>query len=223
MSTSSRPLEPRHEDDALIEALRAGDETAFVELIHAHHSMLLRVTTTYVRSPAVAEEVVQETWLAVLRGLDRFEQRSSLKTWIFRIASNIARTRAIRESRCLPFASLPATQVDCAEPSVDPGRFLPLDHPRDPGRWARPPAACQSPEELLLSSETRGVILAAIDQLPPAQRLIVTLRDIEGWSADEACQALELSDANQRVLLHRGRSKLRAALERHLNPEQATA
>jgi len=166
---------------------------------------------------------VQETWLGVLRGLAHFERRSSLKTWIFKIASNIARAHAVRESRCLPFSSLPGPDPDRPEPSVDADRFLPPDHPRHPGHWARPPAAWEMPEERLLSNETRGAILAAIEQLPPAQRLVVALRDIEGWSADEACEALEFSDANQRVLLHPGRSKLRTALERHLSPVEATA
>ena len=220
MPTISRPPTARGGDAELIEALRAGDEDAFVELIHAHHAVLMRVVMTYVSSRAVAEEVVQETWLGVLKGLDRFEGRSSLKTWIFKIASNIARTRAVRESRCLPFSSL--TDTD-AEPSVDPDRFFPPDHARFPGRWAREPAAWETPEDRLLSGETRGVILAAIEQLPRAQRLVVTLRDVEGWSADETCEALEVTGSNQRVLLHRGRSKLRAALERHLSPVEMTA
>jgi RNA polymerase sigma-70 factor, ECF subfamily len=223
MSTSSTQLAALADDAALVEALRAGDEDAFVGLIRAHHSMLLRVAMTYVSSRAVAEEVVQETWLGVLKGLDRFEGRSSLKTWIFRIASNIACTRAVRESRCMPFSSLPGTDAERQEPSVDPDRFLPSDHARYPGHWDRGPAAWQTPEERLLSGETRGVILAAIEELPPAQRLVLTLRDIEGWSGDEACQALELTDANQRVLLHRARSKVRAALERYLAPVETTA
>ena len=217
MSTISRPSTARG-DAALIEALRAGDETAFIELIHAHHSVLLRVAMIYVSSRAVAEEVVEETWLGVLKGLDRFEGRSSLKTWILKIASNIARTRAVRASHCL--ASLPETDAERPESSVDPGRFLPPDHARYPGHWAREPAAWDTPEERLPSGEARGVIVAAIERLPPAQRLVVTLRDIEGWSADETCQALELTDGNQRVLLHQGRSKLRAALERHLSPSR---
>jgi RNA polymerase sigma-70 factor (ECF subfamily) len=218
MSTSStRPAAPA-DDAALVEALRAGDEDAFVGLIRAHHSVLLRMAMTYVSSRAVAEEVVQETWLAVLKGLDRFEGRSSLKTWIFRIASNIARTRAVREGRCHPFASLPAGDAERSEPSVDPDRFFPADHPRLPGRWARAPVPWRSPEERVLSGETRDVIRDAVERLPVAQRLVITLRDIEGWSADETCRALELTDGNQRVLLHRARSKVRAALERHLSP-----
>jgi RNA polymerase sigma-70 factor, ECF subfamily len=223
MSTISRPPPARGDDAGLIEALRAGDESAFVELIHAHHSVLLRVAMTYVSSRAVAEEVVQDTWLGVLKGLDRFEGRSSLKTWIFKIAANIARTRAMREGRCRPFSSLAAGEGERSERSVDPDRFFPPDHPRHPGHWSRGPAAWETPEERLLSGETRDVILAAIEQLPPAQRLIVTLRDVEGWSADDACQALELTDGNQRVLLHRARSKLRAALEHHFTRVETAA
>jgi RNA polymerase sigma-70 factor (ECF subfamily) len=219
MSTNSPPTPARGSDAELIKALKAGDETAFVDLVHAHHAVLLRVAMTYVSSRAVAEEVVQETWLGVLKGLARFEGRSSLKTWIFKIAANIARTRAVREGRCLPFSSLPGSDD---EPSVDPDRFFPPDHPRHPGHWARGPASWEIPEGRLLSGETRNVILAAIEQLPTAQRLVVTLRDVEGWSAEETCQALEVSDGNQRVLLHRARSKLRAALERYLSPVAMT-
>ena len=219
MSTNSPPTPGRGSDAELINALKAGDETAFVDLVHAHHAVLLRVAMTYVSSRAVAEEVVQETWLGVLKGLARFEGRSSLKTWIFKIAANIARTRAVREGRCLPFSSLPGSDD---EPSVDPDRFFPPDHPRHPGHWARGPASWEIPEGRLLSGETRNVILAAIEQLPTAQRLVVTLRDVEGWSAEETCQALEVSDGNQRVLLHRARSKLRAALERYLSPVAMT-
>jgi RNA polymerase sigma-70 factor (ECF subfamily) len=223
MSTSStRPATPA-DDAALVEALRAGDEAAFVALIHVHHSVLLRVAMTYVSTRAVAEEVVQETWLGVLEGLDRFEGRSSLKTWTFKIASNIARTRAVRECRCRPFSSLAAFEAERNDPSVDPERFLPDDDPRHSGRWARPPLAWRDPEMRLVSGETRAVIRAAIEELPVAQRLVISLRDIEGWSADEACEALELTDGNQRVLLHRARCKVRAALERHFSPVESPA
>src|SRR3954466_12644829 len=146
MSPSSTQPVARADDAAMVEALRAGDEDAFVELIRAHHSVVLRVAMTYVSSRAVADEVVQETWLGVLSGLDRFHGRSSLKTWIFRIASNIARTRAVREGRCRPFSSLLTADPAPSEPSVDPDRFFPADHPRLPGRWARAPLAWRSPE-----------------------------------------------------------------------------
>ena len=222
MSTTSTP--PAALDDAaLVRALRAGDEDAFAGLIRAHHSVLLRAAMTYVSSRAVAEEVVQETWLGVLRDLDRFQGRSSLKTWIFKMAANIARTRAGREGRCRPLSSVLAAEAERGEPSVDPDRFFPADHPRFPGRWARAPLAWRSPEERLLSGETRDVIREAVERLPAAQRLVLTLRDIEGWTADEACHALELTEGNQRVLLHRARSKVRAALERHLGPVELPA
>jgi RNA polymerase sigma-70 factor (ECF subfamily) len=172
----------------------------------------------YVRDRAVAEEVVQETWLAVLRGLDRFEERSTFKTWLFRILVNRARTRGERESRSAPFSSL-AGAAD--EPSVDPDRFLPADDPRAPGAWAAPPLAW--PEDRLLSQETLDVISAAIDALPEAQRTVITLRDVEGFSAEEVSTALGITDGNQRVLLHRARSKVRKALEGYLSPEAVNA
>ena len=220
MSTSSRHATAPSGDAELVAALRAGDEAAFVELIRAHHSWLLRVARTYVSSRAVAEEVVQETWLGVLEGLERFEGRSSLRTWIFRIAANIARSRAVRERRCRPMSSLSGAG---GEASVDAGQFLATDHPTYAGHWARRPVAWDTPEEWLLSRETQDVIRTAIEGLPPAQRLVVTLRDVEGWSADDACTALELTPANQRVLLHRARSRVRAALERHLGAAETAA
>jgi RNA polymerase sigma-70 factor, ECF subfamily len=223
MSTSSREMTRPSGDDELVEALRGGDEAAFVALVRAHHSMLVRVALTYVSSRAAAEEVVQETRLAVLEGLERFEGRSSLRTWIFRIAANIARSRAARERRCRPFSSLAGGEAASAEPCVEPRRFLPADHPTSPGRWARRPEAWDTPETRLLARETQDVIRAAIERLAPAQRLVVTLRDVEGWSADEVCEALELTAANQRVLLHRARCSVRAALERHLGAAEAAA
>src|SRR3954453_865983 len=219
MSTSSTRTAAPSDDAALIKALRAGDEDAFVGLIRAHHSVLLRLAMTYVSSRAVAEEVVQETWLGVLNGLHRFQGRSSLKTWIFKIASNIARTRALREGRRRPVSSLVSADAG-TEPSVDPDRFFPADHPRFPGRWARAPLAWRIPEERLLAGETRDVIREALELLPAAQRLVIPLRDIEGWSADEACRALELTEGDQRVLLHGARCKGRAALEGPLGPAE---
>jgi RNA polymerase sigma-70 factor (ECF subfamily) len=219
MSTSSTQPVARADDAAMVEALRAGDEDAFVELIRAHHSVVLRVAMTYVSSRALADEVVQETWLGVLSGLDRFHGRCSLKTWIFKIASNIARTRAVREGGRRPCSALISADAR-TEPSVDPDRFFPADHPRFPGRWARAPLAWQIPEERLLESETRDVIHEAVELLPAAQRLVITLRDIEGWSADDACRALELTEGDQRVLLHRARCRVRDALQRHLSPAE---
>jgi RNA polymerase sigma-70 factor (ECF subfamily) len=201
-------------DDAVtIRALRSGDEAAFRMLVAELHPSLVRVAQIYVSSRAVAEEVVQETWVGVLRGLDRFEGRSSLKTWIFRILTNTAKTRAVREGRTLPFSALQSPGT-VPEPAVDADRFRPDDDPRWPGHWAAPPA--DLPEERLLAAETRERLAEAIDALPANQRAVVRLRDVDGWSSDEVCNALGLTETNQRVLLHRGRSKVRAALERYL-------
>src|ERR1051326_3240003 len=191
-------------DAALVARLRGGDEPAFRALIEMYHAMLVRVARMYVSTQAVAEEVAQETWLAVLEGIARFEGRSSLKTWLFRILTNRAKTRGIREGRSLPFSSLEAD-----EPAVEPDRFHGGEH-----TWAAPPTGF--PEERLLAGETRGVIEAAIEALPPTQRAVISLRDIEGWDAEDVCNALTLSETNQRVLLHRARSAVRAALEQYL-------
>ena len=178
---------------------------------------MLRVAQMYVRDRATAEEVVQETWLAVLNGIDRFEERSSLKTWLFRILTNRAKTRGQRDGRMVPFSAL-AGASDEPDPSVDPDRFFGPDSPH-PGAWAAPPVAW--PQEKLLESETLGVIEMAIDELPEAQRDVILLRDIDGWTPMEVSDALGITDGNQRVLLHRARSRVRAALERYLNPEIA--
>src|SRR5919202_1221819 len=184
------------EDARLVKALRARDESAFAALMREYHAALLRVAEIYVASRAVAEEVVQETWIAVLNGIDRFESRSSLKTWIFRILTNIARTRAQREGRTLPFSALERPEA-VPEPAVEPGRFLPPDHERWPGHWSAKPEPW--PEERLLASETRGVVEGAIEALPPAQRAVISIRDVEGWTAEETCNALGVTETNQRV------------------------
>jgi RNA polymerase sigma-70 factor, ECF subfamily len=198
-------------DAELVEALRSGDERAFRELMDAHHSALLRVAMTRVGSRAVAEEVVQETWLAVIRGLDGFEGRSSLKTWIFRILANVASKRGAREARTLPFSALGG---DGAGP-VAADRFLGADRGGLAGHWVLAPRRWPTPEEGLLADETGAVMASAIERLPPAQRAVVALRDVEGWSAAETCEALGLGEGYQRVLLHRGRTMLRQALERY--------
>jgi RNA polymerase sigma-70 factor, ECF subfamily len=198
-------------DAELVDALRSGDERAFQELMEAHDSALLRVAMTHVGSRALAEEVVQETWLAVIRGLDGFEGRSSLRTWIFRILCNVASKRGAREARTLPFSALGG---DGAE-RFDPDRFLGAERGRLGGHWALAPRRWPTPEEGLLAGETSDVIASAIERLPPAQRAVVALRDVEGWSAAETCEALGLAEGNQRVLLHRGRTTLRQALERY--------
>jgi len=201
----------------LVEALRKRDEAAFVTLVERHHNALLRLAQMYVPGREVAEEVVQETWLAVLQGIDRFEGRSSLKTWIFQILLNRARTRGKREARSIPFSALAEKELAQAEPAVDPDRFLPPDAPGWGGDWRTPPTRwSENAEQVLLSKETRQKIQSAIDALPPAQRQVVTLRDVEGWTSEEVCNALGLSETNQRVLLHRARAKVRAALEAYL-------
>jgi RNA polymerase sigma-70 factor (ECF subfamily) len=197
----------------LLEALRAGDEDAFAELVREYHPSLVRVARIYVPTQAAAEEVAAETWLAVLNGLDRFEGRSSLRTWIFRILTNIAKTRAVRDGRTLPFSAL-QDPARVPEAAVDADRFLDPEHPRWPGHWAARPEPW--PEDVLIASETRDVIAEAIEALPASQRTVITLRDVQGWSSDEVRNALDLSETNQRVLLHRARSKVRAALESYL-------
>lgn len=205
----------------LLESLRRGDESAFMALLDLHNAALLRLAMVYVRSRAVAEEVVQETWLGVIRGIDSFEGRSSLKTWIFRILANQAKTKALREGRTVPFSSL-ESELDSAEPAVAPERFADSGHPRWPHHWTTPPVSWEAvPEERLLSSETLSRIQDAIDVLPDAQRTVITLRDVEGWRAEEVCDLLAISEANQRVLLHRARSKVRRALEEYLGEEAA--
>jgi RNA polymerase sigma-70 factor (ECF subfamily) len=213
---------PDASDEATVAALRSGDERAFAALVDLHTPALLRVAMGYVPSRAVAEEVVQETWIAVMRGIDGFEGRSSLKTWIFRILTNTALRGGSRERRSVPFAALAAAEQTDA-PSVDPDRFLPADHELFPGHWALMPARWPTPEEGLLSGETRAVILAAIEQLPKAQRTVLVLRDVEGWSSQEVCEALEISAGNQRILLHRARTRVRAAIEDYFGAVRETA
>jgi RNA polymerase sigma-70 factor, ECF subfamily len=207
------------EDLRTVEALRAGDEAAFRDLVERHHASLIRVALMYVRTRAVAEEVVQDTWIGVLRSLPRFEGRSSLRTWIFRILANQARTRARREARSVPFSSLAGPDDG---PAVDPDRFLSGDHPAFAGHWASPPRSWDAvPEEQLLARETRERVLAAIEALPASQRAVISLRDVEGWSSEEVRDLLEISEGNQRVLLHRARSKVRRALEDYLDGRAA--
>ncbi len=200
-------------DERLVAALRRGEEAAFAELVDRYNAALLRLAATFVRDRAVAEEVVQETWLGVLQGIDRFEARSSLKTWIYRILTNRAKTRAERERRTVPLSAVGGREEGA---SVDPDRFFDPDH-RWGGHWAAPPRRWDLiPEERLLARETLGWVQDAIDGLPPAQRQVITLRDVQGWSAEEVCDALDVSEGNQRVLLHRARSKVRQALEDRL-------
>ena len=198
----------------LVARLRAGDERAFEALVERHYGMMLAVARGYVRTRAVAEEVVQEAWVGVLNGIARFEGRSSLRTWIMRIVVNIAITRGEREARTIPFSTL-APEGD--EPAVDPDRF------RDesdgfPGHWRAYPANWAAvTDDALLSRETLDVVMGAIEELPDAQRVVITMRDVAGCSAEEVCGTLEVSEGNQRVLLHRARPHVRNALERHLD------
>ncbi|HSJ74540.1 MAG TPA: sigma-70 family RNA polymerase sigma factor [Miltoncostaeaceae bacterium] len=201
---------------ALLRRLRARDEAALADLVERYHGALTRLALTFVPSRAVAEEVVQETWLGVIRGIDRFEGRSSLRTWVFRILVNRARTRGVQEARSIPFSCV-ADPAGEDEPGVDPDRFLGPDH-RWAGHWAVAPQSWAAlPEDRLLSRETLAVVDATVAALPPAQREVITLRDIEGWEAAEVCALLGVSDGNQRVLLHRARSRVRAALEAHFD------
>jgi RNA polymerase sigma-70 factor (ECF subfamily) len=198
-------------DAEVVRALKAGDEAVFAELVDAYSPGLMRMAMMFVRDRVVAEDVVQDTWIAVLRGIDRFEGRSSLKTWIYRILMNTAKTRGQRESRSVPFSAAGGGD----EPSVDPDRFLGPDQ-RFAGGWMLGPSDWATPEEELLSGEVREVILAAIDTLPETQKAVITLRDVEGFPADEVAEQLGISDGNQRVLLHRARSKVRTAIETYL-------
>jgi RNA polymerase sigma-70 factor (ECF subfamily) len=198
----------------LLARLREGDERAFETLVESHYSTMLAVARHYVNSRAVAEEVVQEAWVGVLKGIDGFEGRSSLKTWILRILVNTAKTRGTREARSVPFASL---TPEGEEPAVEPQRFRGTHDPF-PGHWRAYPGDWQRlPEDVLADRETLTIVVTTIEQLPPPQRLVITMRDIQGCSSDEVCGALEISEGNQRVLLHRARSKVRGALEEHLD------
>ena len=199
-----------------LEALRNGDERAFASLVDRYYGSLLRLAMAYVPSRAVAEEVVQETWVGVLEGLSRFEGRSSLKTWIFRILTNRAKTRGQRERRYEPMGLGGDSGDNPDGPAVDPDRFLKSGYFVD--HWVSQPNAWEdeTPERLLLSKETRAQIEKAIEALPPTQRQVITLRDIEEVSSQEVCNILDITETNQRVLLHRARSKVRRTLESYM-------
>lgn|SRR5215211_534320 len=193
-------------EQALVTALSAGDERAFNEIVGRYHHAIVRVARSHVRTDAIAEEVAQDTWAALVTGIDRFQGRSSIKTWLFSIAVNKARTRSEREARTLPFSSLAFEDEDGGALTVE-DRFGPDE------RWSSPPRPWEDPERRLGSLEAREELRVALAELPQRQRLVVTLRDVEGLSSEEVCDMLELSPGNERVLLHRGRTRLRAALE----------
>jgi len=207
---------PAAEELLLIERLRNGDEAAFTSLVERYHASLIRLAQAHVSDRSVAEEVVQETWMGVLEGLDRFEGRSSLKTWIFRIVTNKAKTRGVRESRHVCFSGAGALDEEAEEPTVDPSRFRTSGHWAD--YWASYPQPWDegTPEKLLLTKEGSAYLEQAIQALPSNLRQVLILRDVEGLSSKEACAMLQLSEANQRVLLHRARSRVRRALEQYL-------
>src|SRR5437763_17036327 len=201
-------------DKQVVVLLRAGDDHAFRELYRRHYPAMKRIARGYVESDAVAEEIVQETWLGILTGIDRFEGRCALGTWMFSILINQAKTHNTRERRSLSFSSISPSDTD--EPAVDADRFQ-TDDDAWPGHWATPPRPWQKPDRRALSLEARARVKDALAQLPDRQRLVVALRDVDGLSSAEVCGLLELSRENERVLLHRGRSRLRAALEDYVD------
>jgi RNA polymerase sigma-70 factor, ECF subfamily len=215
-------IDAKHPDQTVVDALRSGDERAFRRLVETHHATMVRVATGFVPSHAVAEEVVQDTWLAVITGISSFEGRngSSLKTWIFTILSNQARTRGARERRITPMSSLiggaDGAEGDDDQRSVEPDRFLPDGH-RWAGHWSNPPRRFDPTAGEIEDDELRHIVETAIATLPANQQRVVWLRDVQGWASTEVCDALDITEANQRVLLHRGRAKVRAALERQLD------
>jgi RNA polymerase sigma-70 factor (ECF subfamily) len=203
------------DDEAVILGLRRGDEETFAHVLARYNGPLLRVAMSYVRDRAVAEDVVQDTWLGVIKGIDEFQGRSSLRTWIFRILINQAKSRGLAEGRILPLSTL--------DPPGEPdGPTIPQSEFTDGGaspwrRWVHPPSSWDGiPEERLVSAEIRRRISTVIDDLPPRQRQVITLRDVEGWPSSEVCALLRLSEANQRVLLHRARARVRSAIESYL-------
>jgi RNA polymerase sigma-70 factor (ECF subfamily) len=205
-------------ETTLLAALRTGDEAAFVELVERYHGPLKRLARRLGATDAVAEEIVQETWLGALRGLDGFEERSSLKTWLFRILTYQARDRAAREKRSVPFSSLAhgGEGGEDAGPVVDPDRFQGKDG-RWPEHWATPPRPWSQPHARLAAMEAREKIRGALATLPPRQQVVVALRDADGLTSAEVCEVLEISEANQRVLLHRGRAAIRNMLEEYID------
>jgi RNA polymerase sigma-70 factor, ECF subfamily len=208
------------DEPGLVQALQAGNKQVFSAVMEKYSGSLLRLALAYVSSRAVAEEVVQETWMGVFEGIHRFESRSSFKTWLFRILTNRAKTRGIRESRYEPVG------LSAASPNVDEGSFLEdslfVAEGSGRGHWRDPPQAWEpdTPERVLLSKECRMAIEHAIERLPATQRQVITLRDIEGVSSGEVCNILEISETNQRVLLHRARTRVRRELDSYVRGDK---
>jgi len=208
-------------DSDLLARLRDKDETAFETLVSRYQSSMVNFAHIYLNQRTVAEEVVQETWIGVLRGLHRFEGRSSLKTWIFSILANRAKTWALREGRYINLSELDNADTGVHEAAVSADRFNPADHPQWPYHWKSAPESWDEvPEARLLSQEIQECIRKAIDALPTKQRAVITLRDIEELSSDEVCNVLALSESNQRVLLHRARSQVRRVLEEYFQGQK---
>jgi len=211
-AVAANVTEPRTRNDARqVADLLVGDEAAFIALVRREHASMVRFAEQFVSSRASAEDVAQEAWAAVLAGLPRFEGRSSLRSWIFGIVANRAKSRGVREGRCVPLSAL---ADEDEEDSVDPDRFFGPGSPQT-GRWMRPPE--RWPENLLEQAETLAVVREAIERLAGMRRQVITLRDVEGWSAKETCALLGITEENQRVLLHRARSRVRTDLERHFS------
>ncbi len=223
LTPETRPLQ-RPSDEVLVKRLRAGEEAAFVEAIRDIGPTMFRVARVYVRTDEVAEEVVQETWINVLEHLDRFEGRSSFKTWVLTILVNMSLRRGQSEARSAPFSAIARTnEAVTQDDSFELDRFFARDHPRWPQAWATVvPRMDHLPEEKLLSTETMRVVSDALSTLPKSQAAVLVLHDIEGLSSEETCEALELTDGNRRILLHRARNQIRNALERYFDDPQGT-
>lgn len=209
----------RRDDAALLDAVRAGDETAFLQMAAAHHSALRRVAMAHGSGAAAAEDVVHQTWGEVLRQLDGFDGRSSVRAWAARIAAGCARARVLSGQGLEPFESLPKAAAEPCAQAVEDHRFLPPDHPQYPWHWALEPTPWRIPQQRSFPDAAQQAMRDAVELLPPAQRLVLELRDVEGWSAQECCDAFDVCEADLRVLLHRARSCVRAALERHFDAD----
>jgi RNA polymerase sigma-70 factor (ECF subfamily) len=203
-----------NDEGSIVAALRRRDEQAFTQLVRRYNRLMVHIARLYVNDLTIAEEVAQETWLGVIKGIDGFEERASLKTWIFRMLRYQASYRREREGRTVPFSALVAADAANGDPSVEQERFFPRECQDPPYYWASEPR--DWPERTLLSREIQALVATAIAMLPDSQRAVLILRDVEGWSAAEVCESLEITEVNQRVLLHRGRSAVRARLEQYL-------